>query len=90
MDINKENLENALGNEASAAPEAPVAPTEQSATPQMPKEVEIGFHNGALQTLNGERAALIEMIQHVEARMQAHVKRMQELGVEFKQAEKKE
>ena len=87
MDINKENLENALGNEA---PAAPAAPAEQPATPQMPKEVEIGFHNGALQTLNGERAALIEMIQHVEARMQAHVKRMQELGVEFKQPERKE
>ena len=84
MDINKENLESALGKET------PVQPTEQPEAPQMSKEVEIGFHNGAIQTLNGERMALIEMIQHVESRMQSHMKRMEELGVKFKQPENKE
>jgi len=82
MDINKENLENALGSGATNNSKEPSAP-------QMSKEVEIGFHNGAIQTLNGERMALIEMIQHVEARMQAHVKRMQELGVEFQEPKNK-
>mgnify|MGYP000865118503 CR=1 FL=1 len=54
---------------------------------EIPKEVEIAFHNGALQTLSGERHGLIQMLQHVEERMQAHMKRMQELGVKFEQRE---
>lgn len=66
MDINNENLENALqGNKA----------------PQVSKDTEIGFHQGALETLAGERHALVDMVQHVEARMQAHSKRLQEMGV---------
>jgi len=84
MGINEENLENALENKNSTE-----AVGEKN-TPQMPKEVEIGFHNGAIQTLSGERMALIEMIQHVEGRIQIHVKRMQELGVKFKEPEKQE
>ena len=84
MEINKEDLENTLGSNL------PSQPTEESREPQMSREVEIGFHNGAIQTLSGERMALIEMIQHVETRMQAHIKRMQELGVEFKESRKQE
>lgn len=80
MDINNANLENALNNKE------PQAPT-QEAAPQMPKEMEIGFHQGALNTLVGERHALTEMIGHVEARMQSHIKRLEELGVS---AQKKE
>jgi len=85
MDINKENLEKSLTNSG-----APVAQAEGEA-PKMSPEMEIGFHQGALNTLNGERFALIEMVQHVEARMQSHVKRLEEMGVKMqtKPVEKK-
>lgn len=49
--------------------------------PKISKEEEIGFHKGCLNTLVGERNELIKMIQNVEAIMQAHLKRLQELGV---------
>lgn len=84
MDINKENLENSLnGNSIPAQTENP--------TPTMSPEMEIGFHQGSINTLNGERFALIEMIQHVEARMQSHIKRLEEMGVKIqtKQTETK-
>lgn len=42
---------------------------------------EISFHKGALNTLVGERNELFKMIQNVEAIMQAHIKRLEELGV---------
>lgn len=44
---------------------------------------EIGFHKGCLNTLVGERNELIKMIQNVEAIMQAHIKKLQELGVKI-------
>lgn len=49
---------------------------------------EISFHKGCLNTLVGERNELIKMIQNVEAIMQAHIKRLTELGVKL-QSEKK-
>lgn len=51
--------------------------------PQMPKEEEIGFHKGALNTLLNERNELIKMAQVVEQIMQGHLKRLEELGVKF-------
>ena len=78
MDINKENLENALGSDG---------PKEEQNTPQMPKEMEIGFHQGALNTLAAERMALVEMIQKVEAFMQSHIKRLEDLGVKVQKKE---
>ncbi len=76
MDINKENLEKSLtGTGAPAQAENP--------TPKMSPEMEIGFHQGSINTLNGERFALIEMVQHVESRMQSHIKRLEELGVKI-------
>ena len=51
--------------------------------PTMPKETEIGFHQGALNTLINERNELFKMIQNVEAVMQAHIKRLEELGVKI-------
>ena len=48
---------------------------------QMSKEEEIGFHKGSLNTLAAERNELVKMIGNVEAIMQAHAKRLQELGV---------
>ena len=73
MDVNKENLENALGSEKK--PEAP----------KMSKEMEVGFHQGALNTLANERNELVKMIQAVESIMQAHLKRLEELGIKVQQ-----
>lgn len=65
---NKEDLEKALsGGEA----------------PKISKEEEIGFHKGALNTLIAERNELIKMIANIEAIMQAHLKRLEELGVKI-------
>ena len=50
---------------------------------EMPKETEIGFHQGCLNTLVAERNELFKMIQNVEAIMQAHLKRLEELGVKI-------
>jgi hypothetical protein len=75
MDIKKDNLEKALGKKEENG---------------MSKDVEIGFHQGALNTLINERNELIRVIQQVEAVMQAHMKRLEELGIKIKtNAEKK-
>ena len=67
---NSDNLEKALSKEEPQAS-------------QMPKETEIGFHQGALNTLVNERNELIKMIQNIEVIMQAHLKRLEELGVKI-------
>jgi hypothetical protein len=51
---------------------------------EMSRDEEIGFHKGTLNTLVSERGELIKMIGNVEAIMQAHLKRLKELGVELK------
>ena len=56
--------------------------------PKISKEEEVGFHKGCLNTLVGERNELIKMIQNVETIMQAHIKRMQELGVKIEAGKK--
>ena len=70
--INKDNLEKALDKK------------EEKKIPEMPKEMEIGFHQGSLNTLLNERNELIRIIQSVEAVMQAHLKRLEELGVRIR------
>ena len=78
--INTTNLEKALsGGKTEEAPQQP----------QMSQEQEIFFHQGALQTLNNERAELFKMVQNVEMVMQAHLKRLEELGVKVPQQEAK-
>ena len=62
------DLENALSNKEIPAPKISV-------------EEEIGYHKGALTTLVNERNELIKMAQVVESIMQAHIKRLKELGV---------
>jgi len=57
--------------------------------PSIPKEEEIGFHKGALNTLVNERNELVKMIQTVEVIMQAHLKRLEELGVKIEKEKKK-
>ena len=71
MEINKDNLEKALDKKDEAV--------------SMPKETEIGFHQGALNTLVAERNELFKMIQNVEGVMQAHIKRLEELGIKIQQ-----
>jgi len=66
-EIDKSNLEEALNKKE----------------PQIPKETEIGFHQGALNTLVNERNELFKMIQNIESVMQAHLKRLEELGVKI-------
>jgi hypothetical protein len=66
-EINKENLENALQKN----PEQP----------QISKEEEVGFHKGAVNTLVNERNELLKMMQNVEVVMQAHLKRLEDLGI---------
>jgi hypothetical protein len=77
METNKENLEKALTDK-------------ETKKPEISKEMEIGFHQGALNTLVNERNEMIRMIQQIENVMQAHMKRLEELGVKIKTSEKKE
>ena len=51
---------------------------------EMSKDEEIGFHKGTLNTLVAERNELVKMVGNVEAIMQAHLKRLKEMGVELK------
>ena len=70
--IDKDNLEKAL--------------SKKDATPEISPEEEIGFHKGAINTLVAERNELFKMISNVEAIMQAHLKRLEELGVNIPKA----
>ena len=74
VEIKKDNLEKALENKEKA--------------PEISKEMEIGFHQGALNTLVNERNELFKMIQQVEQIMQAHMKRLEELGIKIKTSER--
>ena len=74
------DLEKALSGLADGKDSAKTAAENQ---PQLPKEEEIGFHKGALNTLVAERNELIKMVANVEAIMQAHLKRLEELGVKI-------
>jgi len=69
--VNKDNLEEAFDKKEAV---------------KMPKEIEIGFHQGALNTLVNERNELFKMIQNAEAVMQAHLKRLEELGVKIQKS----
>ena len=50
----------------------------------MSREEEIGYHKGSVNTLLNERNEMIKMVQVVESLMQAHLKRLEELGVKIK------
>lgn len=77
MEIDSGKLENALSGKESKKK------SEEKKTSEMSKEMEIGFHQGALNTLVNERNELFKMIQNVEAVMQAHIKRLEELGIKI-------
>ena len=76
------------------APAIPAAPTQPTTAPtipaqpqsneqSIPKEEEIGFHKGSLNTLMAERNEIIKMITNIEAIMKAHITRLKELGVDI-------
>ncbi len=69
-EINKDNLEKALNKKTDEKP-------------KMSREQEVAFHQGALSTLVNERNGLFAIIQNVEGVMQAHIKRLEELGVKI-------
>jgi len=81
INTNEENLEKALSSLGNKANETESNKTAE--TPKLSKEEEIGFHKGALNTLLAERNEVVKMIANVEAIMQAHLKRLQELGVKI-------
>ena len=74
VEINKDNLEKVF---------------EKQDVPKVSKEQEIGHHQGALSTLMNERNELVKIIQNVELVMQAHIKRLEELGVKIQTQGKK-
>lgn len=55
----------------------------QGTAPEISQEEEIGYHKGSLNTLVNERNELFKMVQIVESLMQAHMKRLEELGVKI-------
>lgn len=57
---------------------------EEGSKKEMSREEEIGFHKGAVNTLMAERNELLKMVRNVEGIASAHVKRLQELGVDVK------
>ena len=87
INIDKDSLEKALSSVDKEKAKKPVK-EENETQPQLSKEEEIGFHKGALNTLAAERNELFKMIHNVEAIMQAHLNRLQELGVKIEQRKK--
>ena len=85
MEIDKDNLEKALTGKKAPKTAKKSSKKEPEKVNAMPKEAEIGFHQGALNTLVAERNELFKMIQNIEAIMQAHLKRLEELGVKIEQ-----
>jgi hypothetical protein len=79
-EINKENLEKAVGDKGI---KNQTSNENNSQGKQMSKEMEIGFHQGAMNTLVNERNELIKMAQMTERIMQGHMKRLEELGIKI-------
>ena len=73
--MESKDLEKALNENNKSAP--------ASEKPAMSREMEIGFHQGALNTLINERNELIKMAQVTEQIMQAHAQRLEQLGVKI-------
>ncbi len=56
--------------------------------PKLSKEEETAFHKGSIQSLAAEYNELVRMLQNVQTIMQAHIKRLEELGVKITQQKK--
>lgn len=95
IELNKDNLESSLNSgtlEASPASEntgtgnlAEMSKEEGTVSSSISVDEEIGVHKGSLNTLAAERMELVKMLQNVETIMQAHLKRLEELGVKIEQ-----
>jgi transposase len=70
-EIKKDKLEKALFKE-------------EKNSPTMSREMEIGFHQGSINTLLNERNGLVNMIKQIENIIAAHIKRLEELGVKIR------
>jgi len=82
IDTSKINLEEALDKISSNIKDDKSFESNQpKISKELSREEEIGFHKGALNTLLAERNELVKMIGNVEAIMQAHLKRLQEFGI---------
>jgi len=75
--VNKDSLEEAFSDDEKST-------SDKDGVGFVDTNEEIGFHKGALNTLAAERNELVKMVQNVEAIMQAHLKRLEELGVDIK------
>jgi hypothetical protein len=80
------DLEKALGNSKT---EQDTKKGDEKKQPKVPKEQEIPYHQGVLNTLASERSELFKMIQNIESIMQAHIKRLEELGVKIQKKQPK-
>ncbi|MEK6844633.1 MAG: hypothetical protein AABX44_00065 [Nanoarchaeota archaeon] len=83
-EIKSDNLEKALIKKSDNSTGSPKMSSAKAIAPlQGSKEQEIAFHQGALNTLINERNEFFKIIQNVEVVMQAHIKRLGELGVKI-------
>ena len=57
--------------------------SQQSATAQMSKDEQVGFHKGSLTTLAKERSELQRILAIVEQLMQMHLAELKRLGVDL-------
>ncbi|MAH48595.1 hypothetical protein CMI37_22410 [Candidatus Pacearchaeota archaeon] len=79
--IDANDLESAIGSAKGASANESAGKADEGM--KLSPEEEVGFHKGALNTLMAERDELVKMIANVEAIMQAHLKRLKELGVDL-------
>ena len=58
---------------------------DQAKQGEMPKEEQIGFHKGSINTLMAERNELLRIINVTEALANAHIKELEKLGVKLEE-----
>lgn len=56
---------------------------------QMPKEEQIGYHKGSINTLVAERTELIKIVNITENLIKAHINELEKLGVKIEKQENK-
>lgn len=62
--------------------------TEKKEQVKMNKDMQIGFHYGAIQTLVKEREEMMKILQIVESLIQLHFKALKESGFDVSQLQK--
>ena len=91
VEIKKDSLEDAFNKEPKENKKIATPNSNTINSTPVSKEMEIGYHQGTLNTLLNERNELIRLIQQIESIMQAHIKRLEEMGVKIQTSnEKKE